>query len=182
MMKTALTAKIRKIKFIALDVDGVLTDGGIIIAGDGSELKRFDVKDGSGISLARHVGLKFAVISGRYSKVITLRAKELKIKAVYQGVIEKLKAYNKMKKKFKLKDDEICFIGDEIIDLPVFEKCGFSAAPADAVAEIKAAADYVCKKSGGRGCVREVINMILKSRGLWQKAVNRYLRYEKPIF
>jgi 3-deoxy-D-manno-octulosonate 8-phosphate phosphatase (KDO 8-P phosphatase) len=181
-MKASLVSKMKKIKLIALDVDGVLTDGSIIICSCGCELKRFDVKDGSGMALARHVGIKFAIISGRYSKVITLRAKELKVGAVYQDVIEKIKAYNKMKKKFSLKDAEICFIGDEIIDLPIFHKCGFSAAPSDAVEEVKAAADYVCKKPGGRGAVREVINMILKSQGLWQKAVNRYLRYEKPVY
>lgn len=180
-MNASLAAKLKKIKLIALDVDGVLTDGGIILSSDGAEMKKFDVKDGSGISLARHVGLKFAIISGRYSKVIAMRARELKIGAVYQDVIEKMKAYRNMKKKFGLNDTEICFVGDEIIDLPVFEKCGFSAAPADAVDEVREAADYVCKKNGGRGCVREVINMILKTQGLWKTAVNRYLRYEKPV-
>ena len=181
-MNAKTAAKLKKIKLVALDVDGVLTDGGIIINSDGTETKKFDVKDGSGISLARHVGMKFAVISGRFSEVISIRAKELKIADVYQDVIEKLNAYNDLKEKHCLKDDEICFIGDEIIDLPVFEKCGFSAAPADAVDEVRKAADYVCKKPGGRGCVREVLNMILKTQGLWQKAVNRYLRYEKPVF
>jgi 3-deoxy-D-manno-octulosonate 8-phosphate phosphatase (KDO 8-P phosphatase) len=140
------------------------------------------VKDGSGMAMARHVGIKFAVISGRFSEVINIRAKELKVEHVYQDVIEKLNAYNDLKEKLCLKDGEICFVGDEIIDLPVFEKCGFSAAPADAVEEVKKAADYVCKKPGGRGCVREVLNMLLKEQGLWQKAVNRYLRYEKPVF
>lgn len=181
-MKVSLAAKMKKIKLIALDVDGVLTDGGIVVSSDGSEVKRFDVKDGSGMALARHVGIKFAIISGRYSKVITLRSRELKVGYVYQDIIEKIKAYRDLKKKTGLNDADICFIGDEIIDLPVFNACGFSAAPADAVEEVREAADYVCKKPGGRGAVREVINMILKSQGLWRKAVNRYLRYEKPVY
>jgi 3-deoxy-D-manno-octulosonate 8-phosphate phosphatase (KDO 8-P phosphatase) len=173
--------QLKKIKLMVLDVDGVLTDGGIIIGSDGTEYKNFNVKDGSGISLARHVGIKFAIISGRFSRVITLRAKELKIEAVYQDIMVKAESYEKLKKKFGLKDEEICYVGDEIIDIPVFEKCGFSAAPADAVAEVKRAADFVCRKKGGRGCVREVIDMMLKEQGLWQTAVNRYLRHEKPV-
>lgn len=181
-MPGKLTLKLKKIKLFVLDVDGVLTDGGIILGSDGAEYKKFDVKDGSGIALARHVGLKFAVISGRYSKVIDLRAAELKIDAVYQNVSVKMEAYEDLKVKFCLKDADICFVGDEIIDVPVMEKCGFAAAPVDAAVETKKASDYVCKSSGGRGCVREIIEMALKSQGLWQKAIARYLRYEKPVF
>jgi 3-deoxy-D-manno-octulosonate 8-phosphate phosphatase (KDO 8-P phosphatase) len=181
-MARPAASKLKKIKLIALDVDGVMTDGGIIIGSDGTEYKRFDVKDGSGIALARHVGKKIAVISGRYSKVIELRAAELKIDAVYQHVIVKMEAYEELKEKFGLKDEEICFIGDEIIDMPVMEKCGFSSAPADAVAEAKKSADYICVSKGGCGCVRETIELVLKAQGLWDKAIARYLRYEKPIF
>ncbi|MEI7542408.1 MAG: HAD hydrolase family protein [bacterium] len=180
-MQAKISAKLRKIKCFVLDVDGVLTDGGIIIGSNGTEYKKFDVKDGSGIALARHVGMKFAIISGRYSKVIQIRATELKIDAVYQNILVKIDAYNNIKDKFCLKDEEICFVGDEIIDIPVMEKCGFAFAPADAVLETRQTADYVCKSSGGHGCVRESIEMVLKSQGLWGKAIARYLRYEKPI-
>lgn len=180
-MASGLSAKLKKIKFFVLDVDGVLTDGGIIIGSDGTEYKKFDVKDGSGIALARHVGMKFAILSGRFSKVIDLRAAELKIDAVFQNVLVKMEAYNELKERFCLKDEEICFVGDEIIDIPVMEKCGFSSAPADAVAEAKKAADHICKSKGGRGCVRETIEMVLKAQGLWKKAIARYLRYEKPV-
>lgn len=179
-MKKKPAGVLKRIKLIVLDVDGVLTDGGIIIGSDGTEYKAFSVKDGSGISLARHAGIKFAIISGRYSKVIDLRAKELKIDEVYQDVMVKAEAYEDLKKKFGLADAEICFIGDEIIDIPVFKKCGFSAAPADAVEEAGRAADYICKKKGGRGCVREVTDMILKAQGKWDGAVDRYLSHEKP--
>jgi|ERR1035437_27601 3-deoxy-D-manno-octulosonate 8-phosphate phosphatase (KDO 8-P phosphatase) len=181
-MRAKFHAKLKKIKFFVLDVDGVLTDGGIIIGSDGTEYKKFDVKDGSGIALARHVGIKFAILSGRFSKVIELRAAELKIDAVYQNILVKMEAYDDLKNKFCLKDEEICFVGDEIIDIPVMEKCGFASAPADAVAETRKTADYVCKSKGGRGCVRETVEMVLKAQGLWQKAIARYLRYEKPVF
>ena len=107
-MQAKISAKLRKIKCFVLDVDGVLTDGGIIIGSNGTEYKKFDVKDGSGIALARHVGMKFAIISGRYSKVIQIRATELKIDAVYQNILVKIDAYNNIKDKFCLKDEEIC--------------------------------------------------------------------------
>jgi 3-deoxy-D-manno-octulosonate 8-phosphate phosphatase (KDO 8-P phosphatase) len=172
---------LKKISMIVLDVDGVLTDGGIIIGSDGTEFKKFDVKDGTGISIGRHAGIKFAVISGRFSEVITRRSSELKMDAVYQDVAQKLDAYEDLKKKFGLKDENICFIGDEIVDIPVLEKCGLGAAPFDAVPEAKKSADYVCEKKGGHGCVREVIEMIVKNQGLWEKAVNRYLGNEKHV-
>jgi len=166
------------IKLIVLDVDGVMTDGRIIIGSDNTEYKSFDVKDGTGVTLAHYAGIEFAIISGRFSKVIDARAKELKIKAIYQDVMVKAEAYEKVKKRFKLKDENICFIGDEIIDITVLEKCGFSACPSDAVPEVKRIVDYVCKKPGGKACVREVIEIVLKKRGLWKKAVKKYLRYE----
>jgi 3-deoxy-D-manno-octulosonate 8-phosphate phosphatase (KDO 8-P phosphatase) len=172
-------AALKKIKFVMLDVDGVLTDGSIIIGSDGTEYKNFSVKDGTGITLGRCAGLKFGIISGRYSKVIELRAKELKCDALYQDVMVKIEAYEDFKKKSGYKDEEICFVGDEIIDIPVMEKCGFSAAPRDSVKEAIKAADYICKMDGGKGAVREVIELILCAQGLGQKAINRYLRHEK---
>ena len=168
-----------KIKLVCLDVDGVLTDGGIIIGNNKTELKQYDVKDGTGIALGRHAGLQFAVISGRFSKAIAFRAKELKIQHVYQGALNKLGPYAELKEKLNLKDEEICFIGDEIIDIPVLRRCGFGAAPADSASEAKKASHYICKNGGGRGCVREVIDMVLKARGLWDTAVKRYLNDEK---
>ncbi|MFP4466486.1 MAG: KdsC family phosphatase [Candidatus Goldiibacteriota bacterium] len=170
---------ILKIKLFILDVDGVLTDGGIIIGSNGEEYKKFNVKDGGGISIARKAGFKFAIISGRYSKVIDVRAKELKIDMVYQGAARKTDAYEDIKKKTGLKDSEICFIGDEIIDIPAMQTCGFSSAPKDAVREAKETADYVCETGGGGGCVREVIEMVLKKQKLWTDAVKRYLGNEE---
>ncbi len=171
---------LKKIKLIILDVDGVLTDGKIITGSDGTEYKNFNVRDGTGVTLGHYAGLQFAIISGRYSKVISIRAKELGIKYIFQDVKEKIKAYEDLKKKIKLKDDQICFIGDEIIDIPVMEKCGFAAVPYDCVDEIKKYADYICRRKGGDGCVREIIEMIIKAHGLWEKTLAKYLRrYEK---
>ncbi len=178
-MNAAVKSAVKKIKFIMLDVDGVLTDGGIIIGSDGTEYKNFDVKDGTGMALGRYAGIKFGIMSGRYSKVIAHRAKELKCDVVYQHVLVKIEAYEKFKKDHGYSDDEICFVGDEIIDVPPMEACGFSAAPGDSVAEAKKAADYICRSKGGRGAVRETIELILKTQGLWQKAIARYLRHEK---
>ena len=170
--------KLSKIKLVCLDVDGVLTNGGIIIGSNNTEFKQYNVKDGTGISLGRHAGLQFAIISGRHSEAIEIRAKELKIPHVYQGALNKLSPYQDIKKKLKLDDAEVCFIGDEIIDIPVMRRCGFAAAPADSADEAKKEADYVCKKNGGHGCVREVIDMVLKARGLWDAAVKGYLNDE----
>jgi 3-deoxy-D-manno-octulosonate 8-phosphate phosphatase (KDO 8-P phosphatase) len=179
-MRKKLFNKLKKIKLIIFDVDGVLTDGRIIIGSNNTEYKNFNVRDGTGVTLGRYAGLEFAIISGRYSKTISIRAKELGIKYVFQNVVEKIKAYEKLKKKVKLNDDEICFIGDEIIDIPIMEKCGFSAAPKDCTEEIKICADYICKHKGGEGCAREVIELIIKARGLWNKTISIYLRsYEK---
>jgi 3-deoxy-D-manno-octulosonate 8-phosphate phosphatase (KDO 8-P phosphatase) len=179
-LKKSITDRIKKIKLVALDVDGVMTNGGIILGSDGNEYKTFQVKDGTGITLGRYAGLKFAIISGRYSKVIDVRAKELMIDVVYQDVMEKIKVYDDIKEKFKLRDENICFVGDDVIDIPVMEKCGFAAAPDDAVHEVRKTADYICEKAGGDGCVREVMELILKKQGLWDRALKRYLRYEKP--
>jgi len=178
-VKKKTAENINKIKLFILDVDGVLTDGGIIIGDSGREYKKFCVKDGGGIAVAGKAGFKFAIISGRRSEIIDVRAKELKIDAVYQGVHKKMEAYEEIKKSRGLKDSEICYAGDEIIDIPVMEKCGFAAAPADAVREAKAAADYICRAKGGSGCVREIVEKVLKKQGLWDKAVKRYIKDEK---
>lgn len=180
-MKKGIKDRLNKIKAVVFDVDGVLTDGGIIIGSDGTEYKKFNVKDGSGISMLRHSGIKTGIISGRYSKTIERRAQELKIDAVYQDVILKAGAYRKFKKKFGLKDEEICFVGDDVIDLQVFNLCGFSFAPYDAVEVVKKKADYVCRLPGGGGCVREVCEMVLEARGILKEALERYLKHEKGI-
>ncbi len=165
-ISAGLGRKLRSIRMVVLDVDGVMTDGRIIYGSDGTEYKSFHVHDGYGIFRARAAGLKFAIISGRTSRVTTYRARRLGIGEVHQGADDKLKPYRILKARHKLKDREICFIGDDEFDLPLLDVVGFSAAPGDAIAEVKKRVDYVAHASGGRGAVREIVDMILRSRGL----------------
>ena len=156
--------KAKKIKMIIMDVDGVLTDGRIILGSKGEELKNFYVQDGQGIAHALQKGLVIALISGRKSKVVERRAGELKIKEVYQDITEKIKVYRKLLKKYALKDEEVAYIGDDLGDIPPLRKAGLAISPANGVVEVKKIAHYVTRASGGRGAVREAIDLILKAQ------------------
>jgi len=162
-----LTLKLKKIKLLAMDVDGVLTDGRIIIDDHGKETKLFNVQDGMGIVFFQRAGFKTAIITARASKAVQWRADDLKIGKVYQDAFPKLNAYEQMLKDFNVKDDEVCFIGDDLPDLRVLQRVGFAVAVPNAVAEAKKASDYVTKKNGGEGAVREIIELILKANGKW---------------
>ena len=166
--------RIKKIKLLILDVDGVLTDGRIVWTSSAEEIKFFNVQDGVGIVLAQRAGLKVAIISARKSKVTEIRAKELKITEVYQTTESKFIAYKELKDKYKLADEQVAYIGDDLHDVPVLRSAGFAAATANAQEEAKQVSHYVTEKNGGEGAVREVINMILKAKGLWDKAVEKY--------
>lgn len=162
-MKNAL----KKIRVVAMDVDGVLTDGRIIMDSNGVETKNFDVQDGFGIVFLKKCGIKTAIISARESGVVAHRAKDLKIDKVYVGVYPKISAYEELLKEFKVRDEEICFIGDDLADLGVMRRCGFSVAVANAVFEVKQIANYVTVAQGGRGAVREAVELILQAQGHW---------------
>ena len=168
---TALDRKLKKIKVLALDVDGVLTDGKIIIDNAGKEIKNFDVKDGYAIVLFRKAGYQTAIISARKAIPVTARAKDLLIDRVYQNAYPKINFYQKLLKDMRVKDEEVCFVGDDLPDLQVIKQAGLGVAVNDAVLEVKRAADYVTKKKGGRGAVREVIELILKAQGKWEHIV-----------
>lgn len=159
--------RLKKIKLLILDVDGVLTDGKIIVDSKGDEIKIFDVQDGFGLVILRKSGIKTAILTARASRVVTHRARDLKIDKVYQDAYPKLEYYKKLLRLFKLKDEEVCFIGDDWPDIEVLKQVGFAVAVPNAVPEAKNVADYVTKNRGGAGAVREVIEMILKDRGLW---------------
>ena len=163
----SLSVQLKRIKVIAMDVDGVLTDGRIVYDANGKELKFFDVQDGYGISRARKAGLKTAVISARGCRAVKARTTDLKITKVYLDVYPKVTAYEKMLKVLGVKDDEVCFIGDDLPDFEILKRVGFAAAPANAVPEVRNVADYVSKKIGGRGAVRDVVEKILKAQGKW---------------
>jgi 3-deoxy-D-manno-octulosonate 8-phosphate phosphatase (KDO 8-P phosphatase) len=162
-MKDAL----KKIKVVVMDVDGVLTDGRIIIDSNGVETKNFNAQDGFGIIFLKKCGIKTAVISARASGVVAYRANDLKIDKVSVGVYPKLSAYESMLAEFKALDEEVCFIGDDVADLSIMRRCGVSVAVANAVFEVKQIADYVTVKRGGQGAVRETVELILQAQGLW---------------
>jgi 3-deoxy-D-manno-octulosonate 8-phosphate phosphatase (KDO 8-P phosphatase) len=168
--KKTIIEKAKKIKLLILDVDGVMTDGSIILDNEGNELKRFHVRDGHGIKMLGKAGIKTGIITGRKSKVVDIRAKELGITDVFQKVYKKSEVYKKILKKYNFKDENVAFMGDDIVDIELLKRAGLSAVPADADEEAKKYADIVMKKDGGRGAVRELTDLILKSSGLWQKA------------
>ncbi len=163
------------VKMLLLDVDGVMTNGGIIIDDRGQELKVFHVRDGHGIKLLLSNEIKVGIITGRESEVVKKRAEELGIETVYQGCRDKTEAYEKIKKAYKLKDEEIGFVGDDIVDIPILKRVGFPVAVADATEEVKTVAVYVTEARGGRGAVREVAEFILKAKGLWKRIIDEYM-------
>ena len=157
-----MKSKLLKIKMILMDVDGVLTDGDIIYSSAGNEMKKFCVQDGMGITLARLAGIKTGIITGRSSELVLRRAEELSFDIVSQGNRQKLETYEQIKKEYNFYDEEIAYIGDDIPDLSILKRVGFSVAVANARDEVKALCDYVTVQPGGRGAVREVIDKILK--------------------
>jgi len=161
--KQSIKSRLQKIKLLLLDVDGVMTDGGIYMSNSGDEFKKFNIQDGYGITKLRRTGIKLGIITGRISNIVTKRAEELGITEVHQNLENKLEAYEKIKMKWKLSDEEIAYIGDDEFDLPVLERAGFSAAPSDAVSLVKKKVHFVCTRSGGNGAVREVIDLILQN-------------------
>jgi 3-deoxy-D-manno-octulosonate 8-phosphate phosphatase (KDO 8-P phosphatase) len=166
--------KLKNIQLLLLDVDGVMTDGGIIYDANGLETKRFNVKDGHGIKMLQRHGIEVGIITGRTSVVVDFRAKELGIELVYQGALKKLVSYDDIKEKTGLQDCQIAYMGDDVIDVPVLRRVGFSAAPKDALPEVSSLVDYVSFNGGGKGAVREVCDLILKGRGFWDEIASRY--------
>ncbi|HEY6011088.1 MAG TPA: HAD-IIIA family hydrolase [Nitrospirota bacterium] len=162
--KTSIAGTAKKLKLLLLDVDGVLTDGSIILDGKGNELKAFHVRDGHGIKLAQKNGITVGIITGRKSDVVAVRARELGIEEVHQGAFEKLAIYESLLSKYRLRDEETAFIGDDVVDIDILKRTGIAAAVADADPAVKPHVDIILKTAGGRGAVREFINFVLKSR------------------
>jgi 3-deoxy-D-manno-octulosonate 8-phosphate phosphatase (KDO 8-P phosphatase) len=156
---------------LVLDVDGVLTDGGIVYTSDGVELKRFHVRDGSGLKLWHQCGRRTALISGRNSPLVAARAAELGIELVYQGAGDKMTAYREILARTAVAPAAVCAIGDDQPDVPVLRNCGLAVAVADACVEARTCAHYVTRRPGGRGSVREVIELVLRCQGEWQRVV-----------
>ena len=171
----SLTASLQKIKLLALDVDGVLTDGSIYISPAGEVFKGFNAKDGMGISCALRSGLQIAVITGRQSPIVERRCEELGITLLQQGVKDKRLALQQMAQELGLVREEIAYMGDDLNDIPAFKASGLNLVPADAAMEVLAVANIITKASGGRGAVREAITMIIAAQDKWNVIVNSYL-------
>ncbi len=159
--------KVKAIKLFVLDVDGVLTDGKIIINDDGVESKNFNVRDGMAMAIARRKGYRFAVISGRYSKVVEHRITELGIEEIHQNVSDKRKKFYEVLEKLGLEAKEAAFIGDDINDMPIIEVAGLSAAPKDGDESVLEKVDFVSRFNGGEGAVREFVETVLKEHRQW---------------
>ncbi len=169
-----MNERLKKIKLLILDVDGVMTDGRIIFDSNGVESKFFNVKDGHGIKMLQRAGIEVGIVSGRKSQVVANRAKELGIDRVYQGALDKLTPYLDILGKTGLTDEQVAYMGDDIIDLPVMRRVGFAAAPADALEYVIRHAHFVTGNRGGWGAVREVCDLILKAQGAWETVTARY--------
>ncbi|WP_028841207.1 KdsC family phosphatase [Thermodesulfobacterium hveragerdense] len=167
--------KARKIKLLLLDVDGVLTDGRIILTSEGEEVKHFNVLDGMGIKLLQKIGVEVAILSSRFSQVTQHRAKELGIIFVFQGELTKLKIYEKIKQEKGLKDEEIAYVGDDWIDLPVLKRVGLAIGVPNGWPPVNEYVHYITNFPGGKGAVREVCDLILKAKGKWEESLQFYL-------
>ena len=166
--------KAARVTLLLLDVDGVLTDGGIVYADDGVEIKRFHVRDGSGLKLWQLAGKRAAIVSGRTSPVVDIRAAELGVGPVLQGRADKVPAFEEVLAATGLRAEQVCAVGDDLPDLPVLLRAGLAVAVADACPEVRAAADYVTAVPGGRGAVRDAIEWLLKLQGRWDGLVARF--------
>jgi 3-deoxy-D-manno-octulosonate 8-phosphate phosphatase (KDO 8-P phosphatase) len=174
MSTTDIEEYVRPIELLVLDVDGVMTDGSITLTPDGAELKTFHVRDGSAIAMWRKLGRSVAIVSGRSSPVVSIRAAELGIDLVHLGVSDKRAALDAIWRVTGARADQTCAVGDDLPDLPVLTAVGFPVAVADACLEVRDAAKYVTLAPGGRGAVREVIELILRIQGHWNELTNRY--------
>jgi 3-deoxy-D-manno-octulosonate 8-phosphate phosphatase (KDO 8-P phosphatase) len=162
------------IKALFLDVDGVLSDGAIIYDENGVETKNFDVKDGFGIKMAQSEGIEIIIISGRKSKVTNLRCEELGIEKIYTGIKDKVECYDSIIKELGISDENTAYMGDDLNDMALLKKVGFSGTPADAFGYMKDNVDYVSHKDSGKGAVRDFIEKILERNGKWEKVLKSY--------
>jgi 3-deoxy-D-manno-octulosonate 8-phosphate phosphatase (KDO 8-P phosphatase) len=169
-----LLEKIRKVKILILDVDGVLTDGRIVIDDAGLESKQFDVRDGHGLKMVMRCGIGVVLLTGRQSRVVEHRAADLGITEVHQGILNKAEAFAEILKRRDMTPEESACVGDDVVDIPLLRRAGFSVAVADAVPEARNIADYVTEHGGGRGAVREVCEVILKAQNRWGDVAARY--------
>ncbi|MGI5862265.1 MAG: KdsC family phosphatase [Myxococcales bacterium] len=171
LSKKQLLARARKVELLVLDVDGVLTDGGLYYGHDGEAMKRFDVRDGHGLTLARRVGLRAAILTARRSQIVQVRGEELGISPVFQGRKDKLAGFEELLADTGLAPEQTAYVGDDLNDLGPLALAGLSACPADACAEVRRAVHYVARAAGGHGAVREIVELLLKAQGKWSQVI-----------
>lgn len=164
----------KQIQLLILDVDGVLTDGRIILDNGGNEFKAFHVRDGHGIKMLVKAGIRVAIITGRYSKIVERRARELGISEVYQRCHDKTVAFEHIIGKYGLTESDVAYVGDDIVDVPIFKRVGMPIAVNDAADEAKQFALWITAKSGGKGAVREISDFLLRAKGLWEAQTREY--------
>jgi 3-deoxy-D-manno-octulosonate 8-phosphate phosphatase (KDO 8-P phosphatase) len=180
VLSSELTSRAARVKLLLFDVDGVLTDGQVVLHGDGTESKNFHIRDGISMVWAQRVGLKVGMLSARSSTTTTQRAAQLGITLMYQGVQSKIESFDQIVGDVCVDDDEVAYMGDDIVDLAVLERVGLSAAPADAVEEVRSRVHWVSQRKGGDGAVRELIELILRAQGHWDGLVASY-RAATPV-
>ncbi|MBI4597551.1 MAG: HAD hydrolase family protein [Candidatus Omnitrophica bacterium] len=163
-----------RVNVLLIDVDGVLTDGRIVYAEYGDELKFFNVQDGAGLVFWNRVGLKSAIITSRTSKMVKRRAKEMRIDFLAQGERVKIHAFERMLKRLRTTPEQVCAISDDVMELPILRQVGLAVAVPNAIDEVKTICHYVTHRPGGQGAVREVVDMILKAKGLWESVLQYY--------
>ena len=169
---------LRRTKLLVIDVDGTMTDGKIYIDAEGNEIKAFDAHDGSALALLAKSGIRVAFITGRSSPLVDHRAAELGVTEVYQGAIDKRIPFDTLLAKLEIEPDEVCYIGDDLLDLPILRRVGFAVAVADARPEVVEVCHHVSNAAGGGGAVREVVEHLLKIQGRWEDILARY--QERP--
>ena len=173
-MTTSLISRIKNIKLILLDVDGVLTDGRIIYDSRGGDLKFFDVHDGMGVHCLKKAGIPAILVTAKGSAAILPRAKDMGVARVFSDVSPKTSVLPLVRKRFNVKDSELCFVGDDLVDIGIMKQVGFACAVRNACPEVKKAAHYVTARKGGRGAVREIAELILKTQGKWKEVIRAY--------
>ena len=169
-----IAERCQPIELILSDVDGVLTDGAVIFNNQGIETKQFHIRDGSGIKLWQRAGYRFGVVTGRSSHIVEVRCAELGIEIIRQGMERKTSVVAEITRDLGLTLGQVCFIGDDLPDLPVLRQVGLAVAVADACAEVRGVAHHVTSAHGGRGAVREAIELVLKSQGRWNDLIQSY--------
>jgi len=175
MVQASIEKRAERIRLVLFDVDGVLTDGRVVLHGDGKESKQFHIRDGIVMVWAQRVGLQVGLLSARSSATTTERAAQLGITLVHQGVASKIDTYDEILRRIGLGDEEVAYMGDDIVDIAVLSRVGLAAAPADAVAEVRERVHWVAPSAGGAGAARELLELVLRTQGRWDAIVQSFL-------